>query len=181
MSINNKSEIDKKIDNFIKKYSYNIPEFTKELFKKDKNCKLENPINYSKTNIVLNYANKNQYIFNYIFNCTVNQTIFFLDQPIDFFKSRFENNNNGLYRETKIGLPFIKEELFKNDYYKKLCYIIFLYLATQRKIIQYLQNDQNEQKINIKKEKYGLISSVFYWELTKFNHKEYNEDSNWNI
>ena len=74
--------IENKIDEFVNKYSGQLPEFTKKIFLNDKNCikKTYNLNNFSKTNIVLNYAEKNQSIFNYIFNCTVNETIFFLNQ-----------------------------------------------------------------------------------------------------
>ncbi len=58
--------IQNKIDEFIIKYSGQLPEFTKKIFLNDKNCikKKYNLNNFSKTNIVLNYAEKNQSIFN---------------------------------------------------------------------------------------------------------------------
>lgn len=116
--------IENKIDEFVNKYSDKLSEFTKKIFLNDKNCikKKYNLNNFSKTNIVLNYAEKNQSIFNYIFNCTVNETVFFLNQPINFFISRLEKMK---LNNKKIIIPFENDVLFENDYYKKLVYIVF--------------------------------------------------------
>ena len=89
MSINenHKENLIKNINNFILKYSNKLDEFTKEVFLKDKNCITKKEIynNFSKTNLVINYKNLDQTIFNYIINCTVNETIFFLNQNEEFF------------------------------------------------------------------------------------------------
>ena len=169
-------EINSKINNFINKYKNKFNTKTLNIIKESKDCPKNKELiqNYSR-NLITNYKNKNQYVFNLIVSCTINKVINLLDEN-NFDNIVFEMNNNisdiykRKYIKRLITLQEINEE-YRLDY-NKLIYILFFYLGIQRNIINILQ------KYNINKtypsdyiSKYGLLWENFFNEKNKKNEK----------
>ena len=141
------NNIKRKINKFIKKYTNTLNEFSKEELSYNKDFEIIQ-INKFSRNLVTNYQNKSQYVYDYIVNCSISRTIYYLNKKYTFFEERL---NQMLKYKDKYYISIIidsiysiKNQIIENDnkpYYSKIIYILFFYLGIQRQIIYFLQNN----------------------------------------
>lgn len=81
------NNIHSRIESFIEKYSSNyLNEFSKEILQNNANFK--GHVKILHRNIFKNYANKNQFVYNYIVSSTINKMMTYLGYSVDYFIER---------------------------------------------------------------------------------------------
>jgi hypothetical protein len=155
------NNIKKKIQFFISKYTETLNEFSKEELESNLECEIIETNKFSR-NLVTNYANKSQSVFNYIVSCSISRVIYYLGLESNIFKKKLDKMllykpSLNLLKRTgyknkyysiliKIAIESLNNDNIQEnnkDYYAKLIYILFFYLGIQRQIIFILQKNVN--------------------------------------
>ena len=163
-----------KIRIFIEKYTNSMNEFSKEEL--EYNTKDFNIIEVNKysRNLVTNYANKSQYVYNYIVSYSIMRTIEYLNKECKFFQERLQQMlqfKDKIYSDLIIdAIKSIENPIIEDNnklYYSKIIYILFFYLGIQRQIIYVLQTRINNHYIPYK---YGLLETIFTEDKIDIHH-----------
>jgi len=159
--------IKEKINCFINKYTNTLNEFSKEEIISDKNYVFNNKNKFSRNLVATtNYANQNQYVYNYIVSCSVNKTIIYLGTDNNFFNDRLnkmknEDGNGNYSKFIKDAIESRSNNIIEEQNklsYSKIIYILFFYLGIQRQIIYILQQKSILNGYSYQPEQYGLLS-----------------------
>jgi hypothetical protein len=165
------NNIKRKINKFIKKYTNTLNEFSKEELSYNKDFEIIQ-INKFSRNLVTNYQNKSQYVYDYIVNCSISRTIDYLNKKYTFFEDRLKEMLKDKLLSSIIidAINSIQNTIIDIDnkpYYSKIIYILFFYLGIQRQIIYVLQNNIN----NLNLSSYGVLKhNLFRDKLFEIHH-----------
>jgi hypothetical protein len=182
--------IENKINKLLDRTSFYINKKTANYFSQNKDCIENNILDYSRKLAIINF-NKNQYIFNYIFNCTINYAIKLYKKNLIFFYKDFGiilQNKRTYYLDIINILLELKDEIdLKYDkinyelYYIKLIYIFFYYFGIKRSLIQLLYESRGFNKIfNLEKKIKSKSKPINFTKPINFNELEL-ENINMNI
>jgi hypothetical protein len=157
---NSINKLNRNISKIEEKYQDNMAHNNIKLLKK---CNMSNYNDTFSRSIISSYADKNQFVYNFIYSCVKKNIQIFLNNDFsdELLLQKFQQFQDKYYNK-EVGniLSLIdNNEITIKNYYYKFIYIFFLYLGMNRNIINFIQMNLRE---NYNTNTYGVLYNYFF-------------------